>query len=99
MTAGGVAMQNLPQEELHGRDRRQHAVAPCGIPDLTAYGEDSFGLQQYGPLAGEALQDGVDVWNHLVTSSTMGVLPPIHIGDAGGSQYPQDPMHSIMSSA
>jgi hypothetical protein len=26
MAAGRVAMQNLPQEELHGRDRRQHAA-------------------------------------------------------------------------
>ena len=34
MTAGGVAMQNLQQEELDGGDRREHTVAPRGIPDL-----------------------------------------------------------------
>src|SRR5919198_3394595 len=39
MTAGGVAMQDLQQEELHGSDRREHTVAPCGLPDLTAHGE------------------------------------------------------------
>jgi hypothetical protein len=81
MAAGGVAMQDLQQEELHGRDRRQHAVAPGGIPNLTAHGQNGFGLQQHGPLASEALQDRGDVWNHLVTSSTIGVLPPIHTGD------------------
>ncbi len=45
MTAGGVAMQNLQQEELHGGDRREHAIAPGGIPDLTAHGQEGFGLQ------------------------------------------------------
>jgi hypothetical protein len=57
MTTGGMALQNLSQEGLHRRDRREHAVAPGGIPDLTTYRQDSVGLQQHGPLAGEALQD------------------------------------------
>src|SRR5512132_2908843 len=82
MTAGGVAMQNLQQEEVYGGDRREHAVAPCGIPDLTAHRQNGFGLQQHGPLTGEALQDGSHGRNHLVTSSMMGTLTPIHTGDA-----------------
>jgi hypothetical protein len=38
-------MQNMQQEELHGRDRREHAVALGGIPDLSAHGQNGFGLQ------------------------------------------------------
>jgi len=68
MTASGVAMENLQEEELHGRDRYEHAVAPCGVPDLTAHGQDGVGLQQGSPLRGEALKDGGDVWDHLATS-------------------------------
>jgi hypothetical protein len=55
MTAGGVSMQNLQQEELHDGDRREHTVSPCGIPDLATQRENGTGLQQRGPLAGEAL--------------------------------------------
>src|SRR6266511_3877540 len=76
MTAGGVAIQNLQQEELHGRDRREHAVAPPGIADLATHRENSFGLQQRGPLACKSLQYGGDTWDHGVTSCTMGVLMP-----------------------
>jgi hypothetical protein len=61
MTPGGMAMQNLQQEELYRSDRREHAVAPGGLPDLTAHRQDGFGWQQDGPLAGEALQDRGDV--------------------------------------
>jgi hypothetical protein len=75
-------MQNLEQEELHGGDWREHAVAPCGIPDLPAYRQDGFGLQQHGPLAGEALQDRRDVRNHLMTSCTIRMFLPIHTGNA-----------------
>jgi hypothetical protein len=82
MTAGGVAMQHLQQEEVYGGDRREHAVAPGGIPDLTAHRQNGFGLQQHGPLTCEALQDGSHGRDHLVTSSTMGALIPIHTGDA-----------------
>ena len=82
MTAGGVAMQNLQQEELYGSDRREHAVAPPGIADLATYGENGVRLQPCGPLAGQALQDGSDVRNPLVASSMRGALPPIHTGDA-----------------
>jgi hypothetical protein len=32
MTAGGVTMQNLQQEGLHGGDRREHAIAPAVYP-------------------------------------------------------------------
>ena len=54
MAAGGVALEHLSQDERHRGDRRAHAIAPCGIPDLTAHGKDGFGLQPHGPLAGEA---------------------------------------------
>ena len=82
MTAGGIAVQNLQQEELHRGDRREHAVAPGGIADLTAYRQDGFGLQQHGPLAGEALQDRGDVRDHLMTSCTIRMCLPIHTGNA-----------------
>jgi hypothetical protein len=75
-------MQNLSQEELHGRDRCQHTVAPGGIPDLTAHSQDGFRLQQQGLLAGEALQDRGDVRNHLVTSCTICMCIPIYTGAA-----------------
>jgi hypothetical protein len=45
MTTGGVAVQHLQEDYLHGGHRREQAVAPRGIPNLAAHGEDSFGLQ------------------------------------------------------
>jgi hypothetical protein len=39
-------------------------------------------LQQHDLLAGQALQNGGDVRNHLVTSRMMAVLTSIHTGDA-----------------
>lgn len=44
VATGSVAMENLSQEELHSCDRREHAIAPCGIHDLTSHGQDGFGL-------------------------------------------------------
>jgi hypothetical protein len=44
-------LANLPQDERHGGERRQDAIAPCAIPDLTVHGEDRFGLPSHGPLA------------------------------------------------
>jgi hypothetical protein len=44
MTTGGIARQNLHQEELHGGDGREDAVTPAGIPDLAAHRHDGFGL-------------------------------------------------------
>jgi hypothetical protein len=82
MTAGGVAMQNLPQEELYGSDRRAHAVAPPALSNLATHCEDGVGLQPCGPLACETLKDGGDTRDPGVTSCTMGVLIPIHTGDA-----------------
>ena len=52
MAARGVPVQNLPQEELHGRDRREQAIAPSGVPNFPAHCLDGFGWQQHGPLAG-----------------------------------------------
>jgi hypothetical protein len=55
MMAGGVPMQHLQHEELHGGHGREHAVAPGGIPDLATQRENGTGLQQRGPLAGKPL--------------------------------------------
>jgi hypothetical protein len=44
MTAGGVAVQNLPQEELHHGHGREHAVAPPGIAHLATHREHGFRL-------------------------------------------------------
>jgi hypothetical protein len=71
MTAGGIAVQQLPQEALHRGDRREHAVAPSGIADLTADRQDGFRVQPHGPLAGEAWQERGEVRDHLMTSWTI----------------------------
>ena len=74
MAAGGVAMQNLQQEELDGGDRREHPVAPCDIPHLAARGEDGFGLQQgMAHSRREALEDGSNIRDHGVTSCMRGI--------------------------
>jgi hypothetical protein len=99
MAAGRVAMQTLSPEELHGRDRRQHAVVPGSIPDRPAHRQHGFGLQEHGPLAGQALQDGGDVWNHLVASSTMGVVTPYIQERLGPSYHPCNPSLSSVSTA
>jgi hypothetical protein len=82
MAAGGVAMEKLSQAERHRGNRREHAIAPGGIPDLTAQGKDRFGLQQRGPRTGEAWQHGRDIRNHRMTSCTIRMFIPIHTGDA-----------------
>jgi hypothetical protein len=82
MTAGGVAMQHLPQEALHSGDRRAHAVAPCGRPALPAHRQHGFGWPQQGPFAWEELQDGGPGRDQPVTSSTRGALTPGHTGEA-----------------
>jgi hypothetical protein len=41
MAAGGVAVPHLSQEERHGGDRREHAVAPPGITDRDEGGVDT----------------------------------------------------------
>jgi hypothetical protein len=82
MPAGGVPVQNLPQAQRHRGDGREHAVAPRRIPHLATHRENGGGLQQRGPLASQALQEGGDGRNHLVTSSMTGALTPIHTGDA-----------------
>jgi hypothetical protein len=82
MAASGVTMQHLQQEALHRGDWQEHAVAPPGLADLATGGETRFGWQQRGPLACQAVQDGGDVRNPLVTSSMRGALTPIHTGDA-----------------
>ena len=76
MAAGRVTVQNLQQEAVHGGDRREDAVAPAGIPNLAAHSQDGVGLEQQGPLVGEALQDGSAVRNHLMTSCTIGMCIP-----------------------
>src|SRR5262249_14537325 len=78
MAAGGVAVQNLQQEYLHGGDRREHTVAPRRIPDLATHRENGVRLQPRGPLACKPLQDGGDTRDHGGTSWTIGGLMPIH---------------------
>src|SRR5262245_6880299 len=74
VTARGVAVQHLQPEELHGRDRREPAVAPSGGPDLLAHRPDGFGWQPRGPLGGEALEDRGDGWNHRMPSCMIRML-------------------------
>jgi hypothetical protein len=91
-------VQNLPQEELHGGDWREHVVAPRGIPDLATQRENGVGLQQRGPLGSEALEDGGDTQDRGVTSWTVGVLTPMHTGDAwriSTSMRPQGREHEF----
>jgi hypothetical protein len=68
MATGRVAVQNLQEEELDGRNGREYAVTPRRVTHLTARSEDSVGLQERGPLRSEALQDGGDVGNQLAIS-------------------------------
>jgi hypothetical protein len=72
MATGGMAVQKRPQEARHGGDRREHAVAPPGLPHLTPPGEDGFGLPQRGPLSGTTLEDGGETRDHGATSCTIG---------------------------
>jgi hypothetical protein len=71
MAAGGVTVQHLQEEELHGDDWREHAVTPCGIPDLATPREDGVGLQPRGPLTRDAWQDGGDAWDSPASPHAM----------------------------
>jgi len=44
MTAGGVAMENLQQEELYGGDRCEHAITPPCIANLATHRENGVRL-------------------------------------------------------
>jgi hypothetical protein len=46
MAIGGGAMQNLQQEELHGGDRREHAVASHRVTHLSACGKYRVGPRE-----------------------------------------------------
>jgi hypothetical protein len=87
MTAGGVAMQNLSQEELHGRDRRQHAVAPGGIASRLTRADDGFRLQQSRPLCFESAKHGSDTGYHRSTSCMCGNHRPLQTGDMMVDQH------------
>src|SRR5688572_15659457 len=82
MAARGVPVQDLQQEELHGGDGREHAVAPPGIADLATDGENGVRLQQRRPLTCKPLKDAGNIRDHGGTSWTIGVLMPIHTGGA-----------------
>src|SRR5215510_8694745 len=99
MAAGGVTMQDLQQEELHGGDGREDAVAPPGIADLATGCENRFGLQQRGPLACQALQDGSDVRTHQASPVCMGVNAPITEEMLDGSKHPCNSRPASMGSA
>ena len=60
------------------RTRSHHPVYPISPHTV----EDSFGLQERSPLACQALQNGGHTRDHWVTSCPIGVLTPIHTGEA-----------------
>src|SRR5215211_8829519 len=82
MPAGGIAMPHRHEDSVEGGDWREYTVAPRGIPDLATHREHGVRWQPRGPLAGEAWQDGGATRDHGGTSWTIGVLMPIHTGDA-----------------
>jgi hypothetical protein len=82
MTAGGVALPPRQEEDVAGGARRAPAIAPGGLPNLTAPGQERFGLQPRGPLAGHALQDSGPVRNQRMPPWTIRPLIPRHTGEA-----------------
>ena len=64
MTARGVAVQHLEQEELDGGRGRQHAVAPGGLAGLLARRHHRVRLALGRPLGFPARQHGSDTGYH-----------------------------------
>jgi hypothetical protein len=63
MATGGVAVEDLEQEEVDGGDRVEEATAP-GVALLAAGVLDGLGGQVGGLVLSEALQDGQDARRH-----------------------------------
>jgi hypothetical protein len=60
---GGVAVEDLEQEEVDGGDRIQEA-APPGVLLLAASVLDGLRGQMGGRVLSQAFQDGQDAWWH-----------------------------------
>src|SRR5262245_41255129 len=87
MAAGGVAVQNLEQKELHRGDRRQHAVAPGGIASLLARRRNRVRLELGRPICFQACQYGSDTRYHPSTSCMYGGGRPLDTGDTRDNEY------------
>jgi hypothetical protein len=81
MAASGVTMQNLPQEELHSGDWREHAVAPGGIASRLARADDRFWWQLGRPRCCESAKHGGDTGYHRSPSCKGGDHRSLHTGD------------------
>src|SRR5215217_9080840 len=87
MTAGGMAMQHLEEQELEGGHGRQYTVAPGGIAGLLPRANDGFRLPRGRPLGCESVQHGADTGDHRFTSCTRGDHRPFHTGDTMVAQH------------
>ena len=81
MTAGGMAMQHRPEQELDGGDGREYTVAPGGIAGRLTRANDGFWLQRGRPRCFTSSQHGGDTGDHRSTSCTRGDHRPLHPGD------------------
>jgi hypothetical protein len=50
MAAGGVTVQDRPQEELDRRDRREQAITPSGVARLLSHGLEGVRLGLNRPM-------------------------------------------------
>src|SRR6516165_3188121 len=77
VAAGGVAVEDLEQEEVDGPDWVEEALAP-GVALAAAGVLDGLGGQMSGVVWSQALQDGQDAWRHggLLSVAVWGRNPP-----------------------
>jgi hypothetical protein len=87
MTAGGMAMQHLPEKALDGGDGREYTVAPGGLAGLLTRANECFWLPLGRPLWFKASKHGGDTGYHRSTSCTRGDHRPFHIGDTMVDQH------------
>src|SRR5688572_28029359 len=91
MGACGVAMQDLSQKELDGRDGREHAVAPGGIADLLTRADDGCRWPLGRPLCFESAQHCGDAADHRSTSCMRSDHRPVPTGDTMIDQHQLHP--------
>jgi hypothetical protein len=72
MTAGGVAVQHLEQEEVAGSHGRPHARTPGGLAGLLAHRHPRVRLELGCPLGFQARQHGPETRDHPAISDTCG---------------------------
>src|SRR6266480_300796 len=87
MTAGGIAMQNLQEQELDGGDGREDTVAPGGIAGRLTRANDGFWLPRGRPLCFKSSKHGGDTGYHRSTSCTRCDHRPFHTGDTMVDQH------------